>query len=195
MDDDAAGCQGAPPTRIYDVRRQEIWSSRFGGGSAYSNSDGTHVGIEYPIMCRGKVTGERMNELKEIRIGDERLMLHDNLVKSSILPRVSRELARDLTLQGNVVVEGAVFAHNLEIEDGPADLMGATMSRKKSTCAPTRKGYSLSQSRRQFRPRVCLSPTARVWFGADLNAKVVRLRNAFVSASIFGEESSWRTAS
>jgi len=130
-----------------------------------------------------------MNELKEIRIGDERLMLHDNLVKSSILPRVSRELARDLTLQGNVVVEGAVFAHNLEIEDGPADLMGATYVQEEIHLRTDAKGIIRFRKAVGSSGRVvCLSPTARVWFGADLNAKVVRLRNTFVSASIFGEE-------
>jgi hypothetical protein len=130
-----------------------------------------------------------MNELKEIRVGDERLMLRDNLVKSSILPRGARELARDLTLQGNVVVEGAVYARNLEIEDGPVDLMGATYVHEEIHLRTEAKGIIRFRKAVGTSGRVvCLAPIARVWFGADLNAKVVRLKNAFVSASIFGEE-------
>jgi hypothetical protein len=130
-----------------------------------------------------------MNELKEIRIGDERLMLYDNLVKSSILPRVSRELARDLTLQGNVVIEGAVFARNLEIEDGPAEFMGATYVQDEIHLRSDAKGLiRFLKAVGTSGLIVCLSPTSKVWFGADINAKVVRLRNAFVSASIFAEE-------
>ena len=130
-----------------------------------------------------------MNELKEIRIGDERLMLRDNLVKSSILPRVSSEISLDLTLQGNVVIEGAVFARNLEIEDGPVDLMGATYVQDEIHVRTDAKGIIRFRKAVGSSGRiVCLSPTARVFFGADLNSKVVRLRNAFVAASIFAEE-------
>jgi len=130
-----------------------------------------------------------MNELKEIRIGDERLMLRDNLVKSSILPRGSGEISRDLMLQGNVVIEGAVFARNLEIEDGPTDLMGATYVQDEIHVRTSAK--SLIRFRKAVGSSgrvVCLSPTARVCFGADLNSKVVRLRNSFVAGSIFAEE-------
>ncbi|MDZ4801492.1 MAG: hypothetical protein SGI92_25315 [Bryobacteraceae bacterium] len=130
-----------------------------------------------------------MNELKEIRIGDERLMLRDNLVRSSILPRGSSELARDITLQGNVVVEGSLFARNLEIEDGPADLMGAVYVQEEIHLRTEAKGVvRFRKAVASSGPVVCLSPSARVWFGADLNARVVRLRNAFVAASIFAEE-------
>ena len=45
-----------------------------------------------------------MNELKEIRVNDQRLLLNDNLVKSSILPRASSELERDVVIQGDTII-------------------------------------------------------------------------------------------
>lgn len=130
-----------------------------------------------------------MRELKEIRIGDDRLLLGDNIVKSPILPRVSRELGRSLALQGNVVVEGAVFVRELEIENGPATFMGAVFVEAEIHLRTSAQDViHFLKAVGSAGSVVCLSPTARVLFGADLNAKTVRLRNAFVSACIFADE-------
>jgi hypothetical protein len=66
-----------------------------------------------------------MKEITEVRIGESIVGLKDNLVKSSILPKGSAELERDVNVQGNVVVEGAVYARNLIIDTGPAQFNDA----------------------------------------------------------------------
>jgi hypothetical protein len=57
-----------------------------------------------------------MKEMKEIRIGESILGLKDNLVKTAILPKTSAELERDVNVQGNVKVEGAVYARNMVVD-------------------------------------------------------------------------------
>ena len=59
-----------------------------------------------------------MKELKEIRFSGSNVLLKDNLVKGSIIPEQVSELTRDITIQENTVIEGAVYAHRLEIQNG-----------------------------------------------------------------------------
>ena len=59
-----------------------------------------------------------MKELKEIRFSGSNVLLKDNLVKGSIIPEQVSELTRDITIQENTVIEGAVYAHPLEIQNG-----------------------------------------------------------------------------
>ena len=66
-----------------------------------------------------------MKELKEIRINETNIQLKDNLVKGSILPEKIAELTRTVTIQGNTTVEGPIYAHKLEIQQGDADLQGS----------------------------------------------------------------------
>jgi len=130
-----------------------------------------------------------MKELKEITIGSDNLNLQDNLVKSSILPQVNKELARNIMVQGNVIIEGALFANNLEIINGPAEFKGAVY---------THQDFHLNSDARgdiQFDKAVgcasaivCLAPGAKIYFGADVNGKTVKLKNAFVAGSVIAEE-------
>ena len=66
-----------------------------------------------------------MNELKEIRFNESNIQLKDNLVKGSILPEKVAELTRTITVQGNTIIEGPVFAHKLEIQNGNLEIQGA----------------------------------------------------------------------
>ena len=52
-----------------------------------------------------------MKELKELRFNETNIQLKDNLVKGSILPEKIAELDRTITIQGNSIIEGAVYAH------------------------------------------------------------------------------------
>lgn len=130
-----------------------------------------------------------MQELKEIRVNDNRLLLKDNLVKSAILPKISSELERDIVIQGNTIIEGAVYARHLEIEDGGVEIKGAVFaqlelhisSNAKNTitfCKAVGSGSSI----------VSYAAGSRLMFMADVNAKQVKLRNAFVAGSIFADE-------
>lgn len=130
-----------------------------------------------------------MKELKEIRVGTDSLILQDNLVKSSILPQVTKELARNITVQDNVIIEGAVYANKLEIINGPVEILGAVYAHQDLHLQSDAKGEVL------FRKAVgcaqsiiCLASGTQLIFGADINAKTVKLRNAYVAGSIFAEE-------
>ena len=130
-----------------------------------------------------------MEELKELRFGDNEVALNNNLVKSSILPQSSKELTRNVKVQGNVVLEGSVFGNTIEIENGPATFEGAVFANKELHIANDasgdimfKKAAASSQSIAAF---LTVGP---VIFGADLNAPSVRLKNCFVGGSIFGTE-------
>ena len=50
-----------------------------------------------------------MKELKVISL-ENGVILSENLVKGSILPRTSAELERDVLIQNDTIVEGAIYA-------------------------------------------------------------------------------------
>jgi len=130
-----------------------------------------------------------MIELKEIRVSDNRLTLHENRVKSSIIPQVAKELDRTIVVQGDVEVEGPVYAHTILVQNGPADFQGAVYAQSEIHVESNAKGeITFHKAVGCSQSVVSLSPGAVVEFGADINAKTVRLRNAYVAASIFAED-------
>ncbi len=130
-----------------------------------------------------------MNELKEIRVNDQRLLLNDNLVKSAILPRVSSELERDVVIQGDTTIEGAVYARHLEIQMGKLEVQGAVFTQIELHVNTDAKGSAtFRKSVGSADSIVSLASGYRLIFQADVNAKQVKLRNAFVAGSIFADE-------
>jgi len=130
-----------------------------------------------------------MREMNEIRIGETNVGLKDNLVKTAILPKTSGELERDVNIQGNVNVEGAVYARNLIIDNGPVEFMSAVYAHNElhvkndaSDLILFRKAAASSGS------IVALLLKGRCIFGADINAASVKLKNCFVAGSIFAGE-------
>jgi len=130
-----------------------------------------------------------MKEMTEIRIGESVVGLKDNLVKTAILPKTETELDRDLNIQGNVKIEGAVYARNLILDSGPAEFQSAVYAHNefhiKSDAADTiifRKAIASSGS------VVALLLKGKCIFGADINAASVKLKNCFVAGSIFANE-------
>ena len=69
-----------------------------------------------------------MKELKEIRFNESNIQLQDHLVKGSILPEKASELNRCITIQGNTIIEGPVYAHKLEIQNGDLEIQGAVFT-------------------------------------------------------------------
>ena len=67
-------------------------------------------------------------QLKEIRFNESNIQLKDNLVKGSILPERVSELTRTITVQGNTIIEGPVFAHKMEIQNGSLEIQGAVFT-------------------------------------------------------------------
>jgi len=130
-----------------------------------------------------------MKEMTEIRIGESVVGLKDNLVKTAILPKSDTELDRDLNIQGNVKIEGAVYARNLILDSGPAEFQSAVYAHNefhiKNDAAGViifRKALASSGS------IVALLLKGQCLFGADINAASVKLKNCFVAGSIFANE-------
>jgi hypothetical protein len=130
-----------------------------------------------------------MQELNEIRIGESIVGLKDNLVKSSILPKGTAELERDVNLQGNVIIEGAVYARNLIIDTGPARFNGAVYAHNelhvKNDSKDTvffNKAVATSGS------VVSLLTSGTCIYGSDINGGIIKLKNCFVAGSVFGNE-------
>ena len=73
-----------------------------------------------------------MKELKEIRFNESNIQLQDHLVKGSILPEKASELNRCITIQGNTIIEGPVYAHKLEIQNGDLEIQGAVFTLKRA---------------------------------------------------------------
>lgn len=130
-----------------------------------------------------------MKELTEIRIGESVVGLKDNLVKTAILPKTGGELERDVNIQSNVKIEGAVYARNLVIDSGPSEFFGAVYAHNelhiKNDAADTvmfRKAVASSGS------VVSLLLKGYCIYGSDINAANVKLKNCFVAGSIFAGE-------
>ena len=130
-----------------------------------------------------------MKDLTELRFNETNVQLKDNLVKGSILPEKIAELGRTITIQGNSVIEGAVYAHKLEIQQGDSDIRGAVFTHLEM--------YINSEATGNILFRKCVgsansivsrAPDCNLLFYSDINAKSVTLYNAFVAGSIYADE-------
>ena len=66
-----------------------------------------------------------MSKLTEIRITESNLRLDNNIVKGGILPNKINELSRTVTVAGETVVEGPLYANKMTIEAAPFEVKGA----------------------------------------------------------------------
>lgn len=130
-----------------------------------------------------------MTELKDINMGSNMIVLKNNRVTSAILPKNTAELQQNITVDAQVIVEGAVYTNNLEINNGPAEFKSAVFAAQeihiKNDCSDTvyfRKAVASSNS------IVSLLVKGSCIYGADINAPSVKLKNCFVCGSIYGAE-------
>lgn len=131
-----------------------------------------------------------MAELREVQIGGENLVgLANCRVRGGILPERASELSRSVRVEGNVIVEGGVYAEALEIDDGPAEFCNAVYVNRELHVK------NVASKRIVFRKAVASADTVsafvmngRVLFGADINATSVRLKNCYVGGSIYGAD-------
>lgn len=130
-----------------------------------------------------------MKELKEIRFNESNIQLKDNLVKGSILPEKVAELNRTVTIQGNTVIEGPVYAHKLEIQNGDLDIQGAVFTQLELYVNSEATGnISFKKSVGSAHSIVSRTNNCKTVFYSDINAKTVTLYNAFVAGSIYADE-------
>jgi len=130
-----------------------------------------------------------VKELTEIIFNESRLILEDNLVKSPILPRVTSELDRDVVIKGNCRIEGALYARNLEIQQGPLWISGAVFTQIEMHVNTDAAGAIVFDKTVGSADAVVSHALGcQLQFLADINAKQVRLRNAYIAASIFADD-------
>ncbi len=130
-----------------------------------------------------------MKELKELRFNETNIQLKDNLVKGSILPEKNSELDRTITIQGNSIIEGAVYAHKLEIQQGDCEIRGAVFTHLEMYVNSEAKGtISFKKSVGSANSIVSRALNCNLMFYSDINAKSVTLFNAFVAGSIYADE-------
>ncbi len=130
-----------------------------------------------------------MKELKELRFNETNIQLKDNLVKGSILPEKIVELDRTITIQGNSIVEGAVYAHKLEIQQGDSEIKGAVFTQLEMYVNSEATGNVVFQkSVGSANSIVSRAQNCNLMFFSDINAKSVTLYNAFVAGSIYADE-------
>lgn len=130
-----------------------------------------------------------MKELKEIRFNENNIQLKDNLVKGSILPEKIAELNRTITIQENTVIEGPVYAHKLEVQNGNAEIHGAVFTHLELYVNSEAKGkIEFRKSVGSANSVISRANNCDIIFYCDINAKSVTLYNAFVGGSIYADE-------
>ncbi len=130
-----------------------------------------------------------MKELKEVRYNETNIQLKDNLVKGSILPEKIAELDRTITIQGNAIIEGAVYAHKLEIQQGDTEIHGAVFTQLEMYVNSEAKGnIFFKKSVGSANSIVSRALNCHLMFYSDINAKSVTLYNAFIAGSIYADE-------
>ena len=130
-----------------------------------------------------------MKELKELRFNEVNIQLKDNLVKGSILPEKISELNRTINIQGDSIIEGAVYAHKLEIQQGNTEIQRAVFTQLELYINSDAKGkISFKKSVGSANSIVSRAMNCVLTFHSDINAKTVTLYNSFVAGSIYADE-------
>jgi hypothetical protein len=130
-----------------------------------------------------------MKELKELRFNESNIQLKDNLIKGSILPEKVAELNRSITIQGDTVIEGPVYAHKLEIQNGDLEIQGAVFTQLELHVNSEASGnIYFKKSVGSANSIVSRAAKCKTVFHSDINSKSITLYNAFVAGSIYADE-------
>lgn len=128
-------------------------------------------------------------ELKEIRFDATEIVLKDNLVRGAILPQKISELNRNIILESNVTVEGAVYGKRIELRGGDIEIQGAVFAQNEVYVSIDAKGSIVFRKCVGSADTVASRSTgAEPMFCCDINAKNVALKNAYVAGSIYADE-------
>ncbi len=130
-----------------------------------------------------------MKELKEIQFSNDTIVLDTNLVRGAILPKSLSEMDRDIIFRKDTVVEGAVYAHKIEVRSGDVEVRGAAFAQLELHVDSDAEGNVIfRKSVGAVESVVSHARRCRLQLMADVNARAVRLCNAFVAGSIFADE-------
>lgn len=127
--------------------------------------------------------------METVNMGDNMVMLKGKRVTSSILPKNAAEMSRGITVDGNVIIEGAVYADVLEVNAGPAEFRGAVFAAKEIHLRGDFSGEAyFMKAAASSNSCVSLLSRGRCIYGADVNAPTVKMKNCFVCGSVYGAE-------
>lgn len=130
-----------------------------------------------------------MENLQSIQFDSNNLVLNSNNVIGSILPKNVGELDRDIKIQKDTIINGAVYGHKISIEDGDADIKGAAFAQLEIHIESGAKGtIKFEKSIGAVETIVSHARECKVMALSDMNAREVRLTNAYVGGSIFADE-------
>jgi hypothetical protein len=130
-----------------------------------------------------------MTDLTEIRFNEQHVLLNNHLVKSGILPEKAGELGRNITVQGNTIIEGAVYANKLEVQTGNLEIKGAVFTQLELYISSHATGdIQFKKSVASADAVVSRATGCNLMFYSDINAKSVTLTNAFVAGSIYADD-------
>lgn len=130
-----------------------------------------------------------METLNEIRFDENDIFLKDNIVKTNVLPKSSKDLKRNIKIESNTLLEGAVFGNTISIADGGVVFKGAVFANKELHVATTMSVTTrFNKAAASAESIAALVSSGRVIFGSDVNAPAVKLKNCYVGGSVFGSE-------
>lgn len=129
-----------------------------------------------------------MTELNELRLGGNVLILDGHRVMSPIIPQSYKEIDNDISVRGETVVEGAVYARNFEVVKGPLTINGAFFAKNGISSNSDNLEKLLFRKAVASGETIAMLDGGKKVFGADVNAKVIKLKNAVVAASVFAGE-------
>lgn len=130
-----------------------------------------------------------MKELNDIQFNREHIILNSNRVHGTILPKNIGELDRDIKIQKDTIIEGAVYGHKIDIENGDVVIQGAAFAQLEIYISSGAKGtVKFEKSIGAVESIVSHARECKVMMLSDVNAREVRLTNAFVGGSIFADD-------
>ncbi len=130
-----------------------------------------------------------MSNLKELYITDTNIRLDQNVVKGGILPNKISELNRTVTVVGETVVDGPVYAAKLTIENTPLNVTGAVFVQKEIYVNSDVKGeIHFMKAVGSASSIVSRAQGCKMYFNSDVNAKSVALCGAYIAGSIYADE-------
>lgn len=128
-------------------------------------------------------------ELKEIRFDSTEIILQDNLVRGAILPQKISELTRNVILNGNTEVEGAIFGNTIQVRGGDVTVCGAVFAQKELYISSDVKGdVSFMKTVGSANSVTSRAAGCRPLFCSDINGKSVTLQNSYVAGSIYADD-------
>lgn len=130
-----------------------------------------------------------MKELKELRFNESNIQLKDNRIKGAILPEKVAELNRTITIQGDTIIEGPVYAYKLEVQNGDLEIQGAVFTQSELYVNSEATGnVYFRKSVGSANSIVSRANKCKTIFHSDINSKSITLYNAFVAGSIYADE-------